>query len=69
MSAVGCHPQTLLFTKNCDKLLVTLKGSPVLVDGEVIDPEGEVVIVHINMTEGTVEVDRTDFQAFNDRCV
>ncbi|GFN86385.1 mesenchyme-specific cell surface glycoprotein [Plakobranchus ocellatus] len=66
---VGMQPDMVSVRENCRTLLVAVEGE-LFVDGaSVVDPEGEIVIIHFpdNFTRDQATIKRLDLNAYNDR--
>lgn len=53
------------FTSNCDRLVVAVEGELRMVDGEVVDPEGQIAVIAFHNEDADYGITRIDFQKYN----
>lgn len=61
---VGAVPDMLQWTPDCKRLVVAVEGEMRFINGQYVDPEGSVAVIHIH--DGQYELKRANFSKFND---
>ncbi len=57
----------LKFTHDCGTIVVANEGEPYEESGYIVDPEGSVSLIHVDLPSVTSNITNLDFKSFNSR--